>query len=231
MGSLTYFSFFPLLSPELRLQIWHEALLFPRLVWIRKHDRPASHIRRSVVTPLLCVSRESRSEALRVYSPPISYSSLLKQPVYIGPGTDIVYLDGTDGPRRALKKVTWTCDVLSVDLNSGCPSFAPLRRLAVDEEFLQQTPCVLFGKMPYSIWKLIISDLHDLEELIVVRGDVEIPWTASDVQERLVKAKEKFLCFWEDACADEIECQILKKWRMPVVRILSLEELVEMCWI
>ncbi|CZS96478.1 hypothetical protein WAI453_009982 [Rhynchosporium graminicola] len=231
MCSLNSFLFFPLLSPELRIQIWHEALLMPRLVHLWKHDDKTSSLpRRSVVSPLLCASRESRNEALRVYSPPVSYSQLLKVPAYIGPGTDIVYISGTDGDRRVTRNVTRTCDLLSCDLDSMCPSFASIRRLAIDEDFLQQTPCVQFKKMPYSVWKLIVFDLRDLDELIIVRRQVKLPWTVREVQERLAKAQEKFLDFWTDTCEDEIECQTLMKWRMPVVTILTVRELIGMCW-
>ncbi|KAL5318668.1 hypothetical protein ACEPPN_013732 [Leptodophora sp. 'Broadleaf-Isolate-01'] len=232
MDSLESFSLFPLLSPELRLQIWQEALLVPRLVFVWKHNSRCSNlIQRSVASPLLCVNRESRNEALRAYSPPISYPPSQEKPVYIGPGTDIVYIAGIDGERRAFKNVTWTCDFLSQGLHSEHPSFAPLRRLAVDEEFLQQTPFLQFNKMPYSVWKLIISDLQDLEELIVVRRETEQSRTVSEVEVKLAQAREKFLIFWGDMCADEPEIQVLMKWRMPLVRILTPEELVAICWV
>ncbi|KAG4432611.1 hypothetical protein IFR05_011907 [Cadophora sp. M221] len=232
MTSLESFSLFSLLSPELRLQIWHEALLIPRLVFIWKHNSGCSNlVQRSVASPLLCVNQESRNEALRAYSRPISYPPSLEKPVYIGPGTDIVYIAGIDGDRRAFKNVTWTCDFLSQDLDSEHPSFSPLRRLAVDEEFLQQTPFLQFNKMPYSVWKLLISDLQHLEELIVVRREAEHPWTVSEVEVKLALAREKFLVFWEDMCTDEAEIQALMKWRMPLVRIMTPEELVAICWV
>ncbi|KAG4411898.1 hypothetical protein IFR04_014960 [Cadophora malorum] len=232
MTAIQTFHFFPLLSPELRIQVWHVALLIPRLVLIWKHTaRDANMVRRSVVSPLLCVNRESRTEALRLYSPPPNYPNYPESPVYIGPGTDIVYIAGLDGERRAFKHVTWTCDFLAQDLDSQCPSFAPLRRLAVDEEFLQQTPFLQFNKMPYSVWKLVITDLPQLEELILVRRGSGSGWTVSKVEGKLLEAKEKFKSFWEDMCMDEGEAQALMKWRLPSIRILKPEELVEICWV
>ncbi|KAK0103423.1 hypothetical protein ONS95_005447 [Cadophora gregata] len=232
MTHLEEFSFFPLLSAELRLQVWQEALLIPRLVLIWKHRaRDANIIHRSVVSPLLCVNHESRNEALKLYAPPPYYPTSPETPVYIGPGTDIVYIAGLDGERRAFKHVTWTCDFLAQDLDSQCPSFAPLRRLAIDEEFLQQTPCLQFSKMPYSVWKLIISDLPDLEELILIRRGSGCGWSVSEVEEKLMEAKEKFVGFWEVLCADEGEAETLVAWRVPSIRILKPEELVEICWV
>lgn len=232
MTSLESFTLFPLLSPELRIQVWQEALLFPRLVLVWKdHGRSTNFMRRSVASPLLCTNRESRNEALRIYSPHTPYSPSLGKPIYIGPGTDIIYIAGVDGERRTFKNVTWTCDFLSRDLDSECPSFAPLRRVAVDEEFLQQTPFLQFNNMPYSVWKLIISDLQDLEELIVVRRGMEIAWTVSEVEGKLAEAQKKFLMFWGEMCRDDVETQVLMKWRMPLVRILTPEELARICWI
>ncbi|KAH7397872.1 hypothetical protein BKA64DRAFT_723533 [Cadophora sp. MPI-SDFR-AT-0126] len=231
MTALQTFHFFAFLSPELRIQVWQEALLIPRLVLIWKHTaRDTNIVRRSVVSPLLCVNREARNEALKLYSAPPSYPNSPDSPIYIGPGTDIVYIAGVDGERRAFKHVTWTCDFLARDLDSQCPSFAPLRRLAVDEEFLHQTPFLQFNRIPYSVWKLVISDLPELEELILVRSGVGWEWTVSEVEGKILEAKEMFEGFWKDMCTEEGETQALMKWRMPLIRILKPEELIEICW-
>jgi len=85
--------------------------------------------------------------------------------------------------------------------------------------------------MPYSVWKLVISDMPALEELIVVSRGSGGGWTVSEVEGKLLEAKEKFRTFWEDMCTDEGEAQAMMKWRAPSIRILKPEELVEICWV
>ncbi len=84
--------------------------------------------------------------------------------------------------------------------------------------------------MPYSIWKLILSDLRPvLEELIVVRGGGS-RWGKREVEGRLREAMEGFRRVGVDGCEDEEETQEIRKWKCPTVRMMTFVELVGECW-
>ncbi|KUJ23087.1 uncharacterized protein LY89DRAFT_679901 [Mollisia scopiformis] len=249
------FTLFPQLLPELRLLIWKYALLHPRLILIYKHATrttpPHTHVRRTVISPLLSASRESRREALKHYiqpsllpTTPTLFPPLNTQlPFPVGPGTDILYISGHDRPPRRRTPVTWTLTHLLSELDSCSPSFAPVRHLAIDLALLLYTPFSITPKfhIPYGIWKFVICDLRILETLIVVRscGNCEEEkWGVDQVEGKLEQARRRFLDFWEGmrdgddeegGVAQEIER--LSGWKMPFVEVLELEELVARCWV
>ncbi|KAF8864828.1 hypothetical protein BDZ45DRAFT_797100 [Acephala macrosclerotiorum] len=227
--SMDSFTLFPNLLPELRILIWQYALLHPRLVLIYKHSTRITtispHIRRTVTTPLLSTSQESRLEALKYYFPPSlgllqpqpsSNTSTLfptfltppnlndrsQKPFPVGPGTDIIYISGNDpSPPRRRTPVTWTVSFLSSELDSASPSFSPIKHLAIDLALLLSTSYSKTPKfkMPHGIWKFIILDLKKLESLIMVRscGCEEEHWGVKDVEGSLMAAKNQFMEFWE----------------------------------
>lgn len=151
-------------------------------------------------------------------------------PYYVGPGTDIVYIRGTDPLNRRYKPISWACVFLSHDLESTSPTFAPIRRLAVDEIFLRSTPFSQFSEMPHSIWKLIISDLRQLQELVVVKDEGARGWGKSEVELALQEAKSKFAGYLENCWGDECEKEEIRAWELPEARVVSFEELVGECW-
>jgi hypothetical protein len=107
MSSLTEFSFFSTLPTELRLKIWPLTFLAPRLIEIRTDDHPSnigyiptqhgskiSDVRWVTKCPplsALSVCRESRSEALKVFT--LRFELLASGPevIYINPLLDTIY--------------------------------------------------------------------------------------------------------------------------------------------
>ncbi|KAE8453440.1 hypothetical protein EG329_010301 [Mollisiaceae sp. DMI_Dod_QoI] len=282
------FTLFPNLLPELRVLIWQQALQHPRLVLIYRHctrTTTSAHVRRVVSTALLSVSRESRLEALKYYFPsslvhPNSTIPLQPQPATlfpnflcppiweststsrlfpIGPGTDIIYISGSDPPppsRRSTRTpVTWTLNRLSSDLESSSPSFSPIKNLAIDLELLLSTPFSKTPKfkMPNGVWKFILYDLRVLERVFVVRSSdgcqeemegEEKKWEVGDVERKLLEARGLYVEFWEGMAGygDEEEGEDgeggaweevarLKSWMLPSIDVLELEELVARCWV
>lgn len=151
-------------------------------------------------------------------------------PYYVGPGTDILYIRGSDPLNRRYKPISWACVFLSHDLDSPSPTFAPIRRLAVDEMLLRTTPFSQFSKMPYSIWKLVISDLRQLEELVVVRHEGVNGWGKREVELALQEAKNRFAGYLESCWGDDCEKEEIQAWKLPEVRVISFAELVGECW-
>lgn len=165
-----------------------------------------------------------------------------------------------DPQDRRYKPISWTCITLSRDLESEKPTFAPVRRVAVDAVFLRETGLYQFGRMPYSVWKLVVSDLRGLEELVVVVGNtpdyerrmtqsvnregmgdgigsegIGERWGGMGVEKRWVErklreAKEGYKEYMECVWADEVGGQEIGEWRLPMVRVVTFEELVGMCW-
>ena len=75
-------------------------------------------------------------------------------------------------------------------------------------------------------------------------GCEEEDWKAKDVERKFAEAMNQFMEFWEQMmgsgeCSEESEeeggpsdeVKGLKKWVMPRVEVLDLEELVVRCWV
>lgn len=96
----TKFTLFPYLPPELRLEIWKYALNFPRLIVVSYTTTTGEDDKRVFVdTPpppsCLSVCRESRVEALKVYSNHF-ITSLCRAPTPINFASDCFLLGGPD---------------------------------------------------------------------------------------------------------------------------------------
>jgi hypothetical protein len=83
--------------------------------------------------------------------------------------------------------------------------------------------------MPYSIWKLVISDLRALETIYVVRREGKF-WGKKEVERALAEAKGKFMEYLLCAWGDEVEKEEIMGWSLPEVRMVTFEELVGRCW-
>jgi hypothetical protein len=83
--------------------------------------------------------------------------------------------------------------------------------------------------MPYSIWKLVVSDLRELETLYVVQKDGK-GWGKVEVDMALREAKDRFGDYLECAWGDEASVEEIEAWKLPEVRIVRFEDLVSCCW-
>jgi hypothetical protein len=131
------FPLFPLLPPELRLQIWHFASTAERVVELQALNRVDGFCTGAAPLPpaVLHACYESRNVARRIYRRWFWTSMESKKPIHINPVDDIVFLrngqgiatrvgwDWVVGPRsiwqrqlRRLQRVAFWCDNNPMDL-------------------------------------------------------------------------------------------------------------------
>lgn len=162
MSTLTSFELFPNLPSEIRLKIWGIILSTPRVTTLKCNKEPykpgkpraAKSFTSDCPPPaLLHVNRETRYEALNVYTPHFKHP-LSPHYTYLNLSLDTLKL--ADGVLHYLAKV------LPVDLNM-------IQRMALDTK-----DCSYFGHFNMEILKSM-SGLRELE-IVGRKATVEIPW-------------------------------------------------------
>jgi hypothetical protein len=198
---------FPLLPPELRLQVWR-ASCRPRivtLIWDPSHNH--YHQTTTPQPPLLSTTHESRTEALRIYRVLLAGRS----PVYFAPHLDTLYIPRSTaaGYSAPAREITSRHLPLARDL---------VRSLAIDhvdpplrrewETYSKWCLVAAFPRLEEAY--LVLGGLGQAEERAKRRGD-------DDAQQRLVvefvpprgpeervrKEKEDFLESWMYDLTDE----------------------------